>query len=123
MKRMLLLATAGLVAAAMMVAMSAPAFAATTCKTSSDGLTFTCSGGERVTQPGGIATGVAGGQGGHSVYECGLPEGCVDTLSGGGGFNTEVEGAGVDAEGGGGGHCVVPSSGTIECTGTLGMET
>src|ERR687898_2425059 len=72
MKRMLLLATAGLVAAAMMVAMSAPAFAATTCKTSSDGLTFTCSGGERVTQPGGIATGVAGGQGGHSVYECGL---------------------------------------------------
>ena len=122
MRRIMLLVVAALVMAAMMMAMAIPALAAVTCKTSSDGLTFTCTGGERVTQPGGIATGVAGGQGGHSVYECGLPEGCVDTFSGGGGFNTELEGAGVDAEGGGGGHCVVPTSGPSECTGTLGME-
>ena len=116
MKRMLLLATASLVAAAMMVAMSVPAFAAFTCKISSD-VTYACSGGESSTQPGGIATGAVGGGGGHFEQECGLPEGCLLTSSGGSGHNFDLEGAGWDDEGGGGGRCISLNFVAFDCTG------
>jgi hypothetical protein len=115
MRRIMMLVTAALVMAAMMVAMTAPAFAAGTCREAQGD--FTCSGGSTASQPGGISNGSVGGQGGHFVDECD-PE-CGSTVSGGGGQTTE-EGGGVDSTGGGGGRCFLPVTGSNECVGTLG---
>src|SRR5215207_9703830 len=76
MRRIIMLATAAIVMAAMMLAMAVPAFAAITCQEEPDG--FACQGGGSISQPGGTNSGDVGGFGGHTEVQCGLPFGCAD---------------------------------------------
>ena len=100
MRRIMVLVTAAIVMAAMVVAMAVPAFAGVTCKETQDPYSQTCSGGTSASEPGGINNGSVGGQGGHVTND-----NSANDFSGGSGGKTTVEGGGVDSAGGSGGHC------------------
>jgi hypothetical protein len=117
MRRILLVLTAAMVIALMVVAMAVPAFAKINCTPNGEGeLCSPASGG--YGDGGQDYGGNGGGGGAHSTYDPNAPEGEPHVvISGGNGFG----GSDLQSDsGGGGGHCVsYTSPNTFECKGTL----